>query len=119
MDNAILSEYERLNNQGKRFVNAAIKAAVSSPANLLETPEAELLEIKRQQEEADRKRKLENERQDKYFEELKTECENMAKEDYIARLNDVFGKLPTYKLRYFFLFINAKLGYDVEGGAVV
>jgi HD-GYP domain-containing protein (c-di-GMP phosphodiesterase class II) len=117
MDNVVLSEYERLNNQGKRFVNAAIKAALSTPANLLETPEAELLEIKRQQEETDRKRKLEKERQDKYFEEIQAECENMTKEDYIAKLNAVFGELPTYKLRYFFLFINAKLGYDVEGGA--
>ena len=119
MDNTFLSEYERLNNQGKRFVNAAIKAAVSSPANLLETPEAEILEIKRQHKEADKKRRLVSERQDKYFEELKAECENMAKEDYITRLNDVFGKLPTYKLRYFYIFIMTKLGFDVEGGAVV
>lgn len=119
MDNTFLSEYERLNNQGKQWVNAAINAAISNPTNLLETPETEILEIKRQQEEADRKRKLENERQDKYYGELKAECENMTKEDYITRLNDVFGKLPTYKLRYFYIFIMAKLGFDVEGGAVV
>jgi len=119
MEHEILSGYERLNNQGKRFVNAAMKAALSTPANLLETSEEEMSEIKRQNEEAERKRKHEDEKRNQYFEKLKSECDNMTSEDYIAKLNEVFVKLPTYKLRYFFVFINAKLSYDVEGGAAV
>lgn len=38
----------------------------------------------------------------------------MSKDDYLARFNEIFAKLPTYKLRYFFLFITAKLHYDKD-----
>lgn len=113
----ILSNYEKLNAQGKRFVDIAIKAAMSQPTNLLDTPEEELREIKRQQEETERVRKIEEEKDKRYFEELRAECDTMSHDDYIEKLNKVFAELPTYKLRYFFLIINGKLNYDTKGGA--
>lgn len=114
MENKILSEYERLNSQGKKFVNAAIMSAASIPGNLQVMSEDEMQEIKRQQEEEQRARRAAEEKHHRNFEELKLECDNMTSEEYIAKLNEVFAKLPTYKLRYFFIFINAKLGYDIE-----
>lgn len=118
MENGITIEYGRLNKEGQSFVDCAIKAALKNPLFLLETPLEEVMEIKNRHNEADKLRKLERENSHKHFEEVKAQCENMTKEDYIAKLNEVFVKLPTYKLRYFFIFINAKLGCDVEGGVV-
>lgn len=113
MQNEILKEYERLNSRGRHYVDVAIKAAASLPTNLKETSQEELQEIKHQQEEAERTRKIEEEKHSLYFEELKAECDTMSHEDYMAKLNEVFQELPTYKLRYFFLFISAKLNYSM------
>lgn len=114
MDNTALKEYERLNTNSQTFVNAAIYAATSNPSYLKETSEEELQEIKRKNEEAEREKRIEDEKGQKYFEELKEGCENYTEQDYIAKLNELFAKMPWYKLRYFYLFINAKLHYDEE-----
>lgn len=116
MDNVFLNNYEKLNAQGKFYVDCALKAAMSQPANLSDTPEEELQEIKRQQEASEQIRKVREEMEKRYFEELKAECDTMSHDDYIEKLNKVFAELPIYKLRYFFLFINGKLHYDTEGG---
>lgn len=116
METAILKDYEKLNCDGRFFVECALKGAVSTPAYLKTTSEEEMQETEHKQEDADRAKKLENEKRNQYFEELKAECNTMTKDDYIDRLNEVFAELPTYKLRYFFMFINAKLSYDVKGG---
>ena len=114
----ILEEYQRLNSDGRYFVDAAIKAAASNPAYLENISEEEKLEIKCKNKETDWARKVENEKRHQYFEELKTESENYTEQDYISKLDEVFAKLPIYKLRYFFMFINGKLGCDMEGGVV-
>lgn len=113
----ILEKYQRLNEDGRRFVDSALKAAASNPAYLENISEEEKQKIVRKHEEADRARKIEDERHHQYFEELKAESENYTEQDYIAKLNEVFEKLPWYRLRYFYLFIKGKLGYDMEGGA--
>lgn len=118
MDNAILNEYQRLNSDGRYFVDSAIKAAVSNPAYLENISEEEKQEIKCKNKEIDWARKVEDEKCTNIFEELKAESENYTEQDYIAKMNEVFAKLPWYKLRYFYLFINGKLSYDVEGGVV-
>lgn len=114
----ILNEYEKLNSNGKEFVNAAIKAAMSNSAYLGNISEEEKQEIMRKNEKADRERQIEDEKHQQYFEELKAESENYTEQDYISKLNEVFAKLPWYKLRYFYLFINGKLSCDMEGGVL-
>lgn len=114
MDNTVLKEYERLNANGQTFVNAAIYAATNNPSYLSETSEEEMQEIKRKNEEAEREKRIEDEKNHQYFEELKAESENYTEQDYISKLNELFSKMPWYRLRYFYLFINAKLHYDEE-----
>ena len=113
MNNVFLKEYEKLNSDGRDFVECALKGALSNPTYLKITSKEEMQKIEQKQEEADREKKIEEEKHNQYFAELKTQCDSMTKEDYISNLNEVFQKLPTYKLRYFFVFINAKLSYDV------
>lgn len=61
MDNNFLKNYERLNGDGRFFVDCAIKAAISNPLNLLETPQEELEAIKKKQEkETEIRRNIEN-----------------------------------------------------------
>lgn len=113
--NEILSNYEKLNAQGKYYVDIALKAVMSQPANLLDTPEEELQEIKRQQEETESARKIEEEKDKRYFEELKAECKGFSKEDYLTKLNEVFSNIETYKVRYFYNFTMAKLEMIPDG----
>lgn len=118
MDNAILEEYQRLNSDGRYFVDSAIKAAASNQAYLENISEKEKQEIERKHEETDRKRKIKDEKHKKYFENLTSEIEDYTKQDYISKLNQLFSKMPCYKLRYFYIFINGKIHYGAEGGAV-
>ncbi|MGN0496206.1 MAG: hypothetical protein ACI4GW_08260 [Lachnospiraceae bacterium] len=48
----------------------------------------------------------------KYYEELTEKCNHMGKQDYIDELNEIFKTLETYKLRWFYRFITAKLDLD-------
>lgn len=109
MDNVILEKYKGLNSDGRRFVDSAIKAAGSNPEFLENVSEEEKQEIKRKHEEADRKRKIEDEVFHKYFEDLRSESDDYTEQDYIEKLNELFLMMPWYQLRYFYLFINAKL----------
>ena len=109
MDNNFLKNYERLNKDGRFFVDCAIKAAINNAEYLLETPQEELEAIKQMQEEKEEIRRNIEQRQKEYYENLKAECDTMTAEDYRQKLNDIFATLETYKLRYFYLFINAKL----------
>lgn len=109
MDNNFLKNYERLNDDGRFFVDCAIKAAINNAEYLLETPQEELEAIKKKQEEETEIRRNIEQHQKEYYENLKAECDTMTAEDYRQKLNDIFASLETYKLRYFYLFINAKL----------
>ncbi len=109
MQNEFSRNYEKLNKDGKFFVDCAMKAALSSPTYLLETPQEELEAIKQMQEEKEEIRRNIKEQQDKYYEELKAECDTMTAEDYRQKLNELFASLELYKLRYFYIFINAKM----------
>lgn len=119
MDNEILEKYQRLNNDGKYFVDCAISAATSNPAYLASTPKEKMLEIKRKNEEAKRKRQIDDEESRQYLDNLKSEIDGYTKEDYISRLNELFSNMPWYKLRYFYIFISGRLHYDVKDGASV
>lgn len=44
------------------------------------------------------------------IENNRQEVQYMTSKEYIASLNEIFSELPTYKLRYFYAFITAKLG---------
>lgn len=109
MDNNFLRNYERLNDEGKSFVDFALKATISNPLNLLETPPEELEAIKKKQEEETEIRRKIEKSQKEYYENLKAECDTMTAEDYRHKLSEIFASLEPYKLRYFYLFINAKL----------
>lgn len=109
MQNEFSRNYEKLNKDGKFFVDCAMKAALSSPTYLLETPQEELEALKQQQEAENNIARTRKEMQDRYLEELKAECDNMTAEDYRQKLNELFASLELYKLRYFYIFINAKL----------
>lgn len=111
MDN-FLQEYEKLNDDGRFFVDCALKGAKSNPAYLKATPKEELLAIKQKNEEESKKKIADDEERHQYFEGLKAESRNMSKDDYLARFNEIFAELPTYKLQYFFLIITAKLHYE-------
>lgn len=113
-DIAFLGAYRRLNDDGKFFVDCALKGALLNLRCLKATPEKEMLEIKRIDEEKKELRKLKKEKSEQYFREVEAECDTMSDDDYIAKLNDIFSKLPTYKLRDFYLFIIAKLYYDKD-----
>lgn len=118
MDNEILEKYQRLNDDGKFFVDCALKAATSNPAYFNNLSKEEEQKIKREREEAERKKQIENEEHDRYFNNLTSEIEDYTEQDYISKLNELFLKMPWYKLRYFYIFINGKLHYDAEGGVV-
>lgn len=118
MDNEILEKYQRLNDDGRYFMDCALRAVSSNPAYLENISEEEKQEIKRKNEEYDRKRKIEDEEDKRYFENLKSEIEDYTEQDYISKLNELFAKMPWYKLRYFYIFISGKLHYDAEGGVV-
>ena len=109
MDNNLLKNYERLNDDGRFFVDCAIKTAINNAEYLLETPQEELEAIKKKQEEETEIRRNIEQHQKEYYENLKAECDTMTAEDYRQKLNDIFASLETYKLRYFYLFINVKL----------
>lgn len=109
MSNTFLSNYERLNKNGKFYVDCAMKAALSSPTCLLETPQEELEAIKEQYRQEQQRREQEQTEHEKHYEELKAECDSMTAEDYRQKLNEIFASLELYKLRYFYIFINAKL----------
>lgn len=47
MDNNFFKNYKRLNDDDRFFVDCSIKAAISNPSNLLETPQEELEAIKK------------------------------------------------------------------------
>lgn len=113
-----LQEYEKLNDDGKKLVDVVLNGALDNPEYLKATPKEELLAIKQKNEEERKKQMVSDEERHQYFEGLKVESNNMSKDDYLARLNELFAELPTYKLRYFFLFITAKLHYDEEAGAI-
>ena len=119
MDNEILEKYQRLNHDGRFFVDCALKAATSNPAYFNNLSKEEEQKIKSEREEAERKKQIENEEHNKFFENLTSEIEDYTEEDYISKLNELFSKMPWYKLRYFYIFISGKLHYDVEGGASV
>lgn len=51
---------------------------------------------------------------EEYREKIKEKCNHMVKQDYIDELNEIFENLETYKLRYFYIFIVAKLSLDNE-----
>lgn len=40
----------------------------------------------------------------------------LTKEEYIAELQEVLSKVETYKVRWFYRFIMAKLGIETKGG---
>lgn len=109
MDNEFSRNYERLNDDGRFFVDCAIKAAINNAEYLLETPQEELEALKQMQEEKEEIRRNIEQHQKEYYENLKAECDTMTAEDYRQKLNDIFASLETYQLRYFYLFINAKL----------
>lgn len=113
-----LQEYEKLNDDGRKLVDVVLNGALDNPEYLKATSKEELLAIKQKNEEKRKKKEIEDKQNKKYFAELKAESEIFSKDDYIARLNELFAELPTYKLRYFFLFITAKLHYDEEAGAI-
>ena len=117
MDNEILEKCQRLNNDGRFFVDCALKAAMSNPAYLASTPKEKMQEIKRKNEEAKRKRQVDDEEHRQYFDNLKSEIDGYTEEDYISKLNELFSNMPLYKLRYFYIFISGKLHYEPEGGA--
>ena len=109
MDNNFLRNYERLNDDGKYFVDCAINAAINNAEYLLETPQEELEAIKKKQEKETEIRRNIEKSQNEYYENLKAECDTMTAEDYQQKLSEIFASLELYKLRYFYLFINAKL----------
>ena len=109
MDNNFFRDYERLNDDGRFFVDCSIKAAINNAEYILETPQEELEAIKKKQEEETEIRRNIEKLQKEYYENLKAECDTMTAEGYRQKLNDIFASLETYKLRYFYLFINAKL----------
>lgn len=111
MDN-FLQEYEKLNSDGRELVDVVLNGALDNPAYLKATPKEELLAIKQKDEEDRKKQIADDKERHQYFEELKAESDDYSKDDYINRLNELFAELPTYKLRYFFLFITAKLHYE-------
>ena len=86
-----------------------MNAALSSPTYLLETPQEELEALKQMQEEKEEIRRNIEQHQKEYYENLKAECDTMTAEDYRQKLSEIFSSLELYKLRYFYLFINAKL----------
>lgn len=116
MDNVILGNYDKLNSRGRDFIDCALRAAMSQPAFLFDIPEEEMLEIKRQQEEYERVRKIEKEKNEQCFEKIEAECKGFTKEDYIAKLNEVLSSIETYKVRWFYRFIMGRLACDLEGG---
>lgn len=118
MNNAILAKYQRLNDDGRFFVDCALNAAMNNPEYINNISEEEKIEIKRNREEADRKRQIKDEEHNKFFENLTSEIEDYTEQDYISKLNELFSKMPWYKLRYFYIFINGKLHYDTKGGVV-
>lgn len=109
MDNNFLRNYERLNDDGRFFVDCAIKAAISNPLNLLETPPEELEAIKQMNEKREEIRHNIEQHQKEYYENLKAKYDTMTAEDYRQKLSEIFASLELYKLRYFYLFINARL----------
>jgi len=109
MQNEFLSNYEKLNKDGKFYIDCAMKAALSSPAYLLETPQEDLEALKQMQEAENSIARIRKEMKDRYYEELKAECDTMTVEDYRQQLNELFASMELYKLRYFYIFINAKL----------
>lgn len=109
MDNNFLKNYERLNDDGRFFVDCAIKAAINNAEYLLETPQEELEALKQMQEEKEEIRRNIEQLKKEYYENLMAECDTMTDEDYRQKLNDIFASLETYKLRYFYIFIKAKL----------
>jgi hypothetical protein len=116
MDTMILSNYEKLNAQGRHFVECALNAVLKNPACLLSTPPEKISEIERESKKMLEARKTEREHSEQLFDEIKADCEGFTKEDYIARLSEVFSTIETYKVRYFYLFTMGKLGCDVKGG---
>ena len=42
----------------------------------------------------------------------------LTKEEYIAELQKTLSGIETYKVRYFYIFIMAKLGIEGKGGVV-
>lgn len=109
MDNEFSRNYERLNDDGRFFVDCAIKAAISDPLYLLDTSQEELEAIKKMNEEKEEIRRNIERHQNEYYENLKAECDTMTSEDYRQKLSEIFSSLELYKLRYFYIFINAKL----------
>lgn len=109
MDNNLLRDYEKLNKDGKYFVDCAIKAAINNSEYLQETPQEELEALKQIQEEKEEIRRNIEQIKKEYYENLMAECDTMTDEDYRQKLNDIFASLETYKLRYFYIFIKAKL----------
>lgn len=118
MDNEILEKYQMLNNDGRYFVDCALKAAISNSAYLASTPKEQIQEIKHKNEETKRKRQIYNEERSQYIEDIKSEIDGYTKDDYISKLDELFSNMPWYKLRYFYIFISARLHYDAEGGVV-
>lgn len=111
MQNEFFQNYGKLNNDGKFFVDNAIKVAMNNPAYLTETPPKELESIKHRQKEEEEIRRNDKEVRDKYFAKLNAECDGMTAEDYRKNLSEIFASLEHYKLRWFYRFIKAKLEY--------
>lgn len=116
MDN-FLQEYEKLNDDGRFYVDSALNAVLGQRSCLKETSEEELLEIRCKQEEEKKQKELEKQESEEDFAKLKSECNTMTKEDYISQFNEIFAKLPTYMLRYFFIIVKEAVR-DMKGGVV-
>jgi hypothetical protein len=91
------------------LVDIAIKATLSNPIYLLETPPEKLKVIKQMYKARDEERRSKEKLQDEYFEQLKAKCNTMDANDYRRELNNIFENMELYKLRYFYIFITGKL----------
>ena len=106
MKKEILDRYETLDDFAKAYINLTISSLSNIPEYTNKISDEEKRQIKRKNNEEIKKKLEDTKNHNKAFQ---TRCIGMTKQDYIDDLNRIFDSLDTYKLKFFYGFIVAKL----------